>query len=321
MKINLKITLIIILLAALSLIGYFYSAQSQTKTGSNKLPSQFKLGLVGTCRKVPDFIAQLNMQQPAIDSKQQGHEGGLLIRDLRNQSHTWKHPSWSQSGFLAAFDRDKNGNTYVAPLPYVSLKKNPPEKQNQIYIIENKTAQMKLYLKMPSTAIPNSNNPFGTMGVFYDCDTNSLYVSSVAGSTPRKENGIIYQIDLKTKKVISQLTHTDAVGIGILNTLKGKKLYFGYARKPYIYSINLDEKGRFIGKKKYELSLSNIQGGDTTVAKKFIFSKRDNKFIMTVKETEFGFRLLAENNPYRKKYHFEYSLSKDKWFFINASQD
>ena len=316
-----KKTLFILLIALC--IGFYFVWQQQhniTNKTTHNLPPQFKLGIVNNCRQIPQFIKQLNMRQPAIDSKQQDHNGGLLIRDMSNNS-TWQDKSWTKSGYLAAFERDNKGNMYVAPLPYVSLTLNPPEKQNQLYKIDTKSAKMDLFLKMPSPEVPNNKNPFGTMGLFYDCDTNSLYVTSVAGSLPKQEKGVIYQIDLNTNKVVSQLNNVDAIGVGVFNTLKGKKLYFGSARKPHIYSIYLDEKGHFIGDKKYELSLSEIQGGNTTVAKKFIFSRRNNKFIMTVKETEFGFRLLAENNPNKKKYHFEYRIVDDKWIFLTAEND
>ncbi len=314
-----KLLILIIVAAAIGLFSYWYG-QKKEAVISHKLPPQFKLGLVNECRKIPRFITQLNMQQPAIDSKQQSHAGGILIRDVAT-NRTWQHPSWQQSGYLAGFDRDKKGNLYVAPLPYVSLTDNPPQKQNQIYKIDANSAQMELFLKMPSGEIPDNKNPFGTMGLFYDCDTNSLYVSSLAGSKPRAEKGVIYQIDLASKKVVSQLAQTDAIGIGVFNTLKGKKLYFGSARSPHVYSVLLDENGHFIGKKHYEFSLSTIQGGDSTVVKKMIFSKQKGKFVMTLKETEFGFRLLAENNLNRKKYHFHYSLAADKWTFFALNRE
>lgn len=315
-----KIIPLVLLVTIAIAVFFVWQSKQKKEQPPLKLPAQFSLGTVNNCRKIPQFISNLNMRQPAIDSKQQDHNGGLLIRDMSNNK-IWQDGSWTKSGYLAAFERDNKGNMYVAPLPYVSLTLNPPEKQNQIYKIDTQSAKMDLFLKMPSKEVPNNRNPFGTMGLFYDCDTHSLYVSSVAGSLPQTEKGVIYQIDLNTNQVVSQLNNVDAIGIGVFNTLKGKKLYFGSARKPHIYSIYLDEKGHFIGNKKYELSLSEIQGGNTTTAKKFIFKRKNNKFIMTIKETEFGFRLLAENNPNKKKYHFRYSIADDLWTFLLSEND
>ncbi|HHL32685.1 MAG TPA: hypothetical protein ENJ41_08865 [Oceanospirillales bacterium] len=320
-KKNIQI-IVLVVVGLLTTVAYFaLQEKSHNTNAQSTLPAQFKLGLVNNCRQTAPFITQLHMQQPAIDSKQQGHQGGLLIRDLSNLKHSWQHSSWSLSGFIGGFDRDNKGNIYVTPLPYVSLQKNPPERQNQIYIIDHKTAQMSPFLELPSKYVPNSNNPFGSMALFYDCDTHSLYVSSVAGSLPKEENGIIYQIDLASKKVVSTLQHTDAIGLGVFNTLKGKKLYYGSARKPHLYSVLLDDKGHFIGQKQYQLSLSEIQGGDSTSVKKILFKKIGNKYHMLLKETEFGFRLLAESNPNRKKYDFVYGIADDKWTFLQASRD
>jgi hypothetical protein len=308
------------LIVSLFVGGYLLTIKNKNITNDTHLATSFRLGVVNTCRKTPGFIHTLSMKQPAIDSKQQDHQGGLVIRDMSN-NRAWQDETWTKAGYLAGFDRDNKGNMYVAPLPYVSLSQNPPDLQNQIYKIDSSTAKMQLYLKMPSEEKPNNKNPFGTMGLFYDCDTNSLYVSSLAGSLPRKENGAIYQIDLSTNTVVSQFNTIDAIGIGVFNTLKGKRLYYGLARKPHIYSILLDEKGNFTESKRFEFSLSRLQGGDTTVAKKIQFSKKANKFYMTVKETEFGFRLLAENNPERKKYHFIYSIADDKWSYVEHSYE
>jgi len=313
--------LLIVLIAATAVTYYILNNKIKNNEVSTTLPPQFKIGNVNDCRKVPGFIKSLKMRQPAIDSKQQDHLGGLLIRDITNTSNTWMHQSWGLSGFIGGFDRDSKGNIYVAPMPYVSLTKNPPILQNQIYIIDNKTAQMSLLLKLPNAEKANNKNPFGVMGMFYDCDTNSLYVSSIAGSKPQGENGVIYQIDLKSNQVVSSFAHVDAIGVGVFNTLKTKRLYLGSARNPYVYSVALNEKGHFVGDKRFELSLAELKGGNTTIVKKFIFKKLKNKFQMSLKEMEFGFRLMAENNLSLKQYHFQYSLSKDQWLFQNTSRD
>ncbi len=318
---NKKTHAILIIITVVFAIFYVIYQNSSPKSTVKSLPAQFSLGIVNDCRKTPAFINQLNMQQPAIDSKQHGHQGGLLIRDIINRQHIWQHDSWQLSGFIGGFDRDNTGQIYIAPLPYVSLEKNPPELQNQLYVIDKKSAQMSLFLKLPSTHLPNNKNPFGTMGLFYDCDTNSLYVSSVAGSTPKQQNGSIYQIDLTNNKIVSELNQTDTIGLGVFNTLKGKKLYYGSAREPHIYSVILDENGHFTDSIHYEFSLSGIKGGHSTLAKKISFDKFNNKYQMIIKETAFGFRLMAENNPNRKKYHFDYSIAQDKWRFSHTTQD
>lgn len=317
-----KQTLIVLATLTIGVSGYFYilntGKQQQINDVSN---NNFKFGLSNHCRSVPKFIPSLKMTAPSLDSRQQDGSMGLQIRDYAHKNKTWQHQSWLKPGYIGAFDRDQQGNVYVTPMPYVSLLKNPPEEQSQIYIIDSKTAEMSLFMKLPTEGPPNSRNPFGAMGLYYDCDTQSLYVSSLAGSKPMQENGVIYQIDIKTRKIVSTLKNIDVIGLGVFNTKKGKRLYFGSARNSYLYSISLDKKGQFFGEKKYELSLSKIKGGDSTIIKKIKFSKKENSFNMTLKEIEFGFRLLAENNPYKKKYHFKLDESGNKWNFERLSKD
>jgi len=303
-------------------VYYFYSINAQKNQQATSIkPSSLKLSLTNECRAVPKFIAPLKMRTPSIDSKQADGSMGLQIRDMSQKNKVWKHKSWNKTGYIGAFDRDRQGNIFVAPMPYVSLSKNPPKLQNQIYVIDSKTAEMTLFMQLPTDNPPNSKNPFGAMGLYYDCDTDSLYVSSLAGSEPMQEKGVIYQIDVKTKKIISTLKNTDAIGLGVFNTGKGKRLYFGSARSSGLYSVPLDTQGRFTPKKRYELALSQIKGGDTTIINKIKFIKNKNKLFMVLKEFEFGFRLVAENKPFKKKYNFAWDKKNSKWIFSGFSKE
>ena len=296
---------------------YFYTQNSESKEQqkTNVIANTFKHGLTGDCRAIPKFLAPLKMRSPSLDSRQQDGSMGLQIRDVSGKNKAWQHNSWKKSGYIGAFDRDRTGNIYISPMPYVSLQKNPPNQQNQIYIIDAKTAEMTLFMKLPSENLPSTRNPFGSMGVYYDCDTNSLYVATLAGSMPMQEKGAILQIDLNTKQIISKLDNVDAIGVGVFNTNKGKRLYYGSARGSNLFSVPLDGEGHFAGKQQYELSLSQIKGGDSTVIKKVSFNKKKGSFFMTLKDIEFGFRLLAENNPYKRKYHFKWDETEGNWNF------
>ncbi len=296
------------------------TANTTTAVTSTAKTINHPLGNTGNCRKVPTFIRGLGMRAPALDSTQTDERAGLKIRDYSQKDKTWQHPSWQKSGYIGAFERDDKGNIYVNPLPYVSLKDNPPEIQNRLYSIDAKSAEMRLFMTLPSMEKPNAKNPFGVMGLYFDCDTKSLYVSSVAGSTPRQEKGVIFQIDPATKEILSKLENIDTVGLGVFNTSNGKRLYFGSARDSSLYSIGLDQKGAFKNDKRYEFSLSQLEGGDTTIIKKIKFKKRDEKLTMTLQEMEFGYRLLAENRAFQKKYHFEFNESENKWLFKGISK-
>ncbi|HPY42537.1 MAG TPA: hypothetical protein PLM98_18570, partial [Thiolinea sp.] len=192
---------------------------------------------------------------------------------------------------------------------------NPPELQNRIYRVDSQTGLMKLWLELPQAAKPSAANPFGTMGLFYDCDTNSLYVSSVAGSTAQQVQGRIYQIDVATAKVLDQLEQVDAIGVGVFNGVPHKRLYFGSARSSDVYSLPLDAQGHFVNQPRHDFALATLPNGNTTSVRRFVFAKAGNSYSLQVKELEFGFRLLAENNLKRRYYQFNYAAEQDAWRF------
>jgi len=280
----------------------------------------FPTGVVNQCRTQPAFIAKTGLgRNTAIDSRQQGYTGLQLINVKTGK--TWQDPTWDDAGHIGAFERDRQGNIYVAPAPEVSLEENPPELQNRIYKIDAQTGKLALFMELPYPKPPSQNNPFGILGLTYDCNTDSLYASSVAGSTPNEELGRIYQINPATQQIISQLDYTDSIGLGVFNTKTNKLLYYGSARASHAFSITLDAQGRFTGEPRYEFSLATLQGGNNTSVRKIQFQKRGQNYLMTAKEIEFGFRLNAANPPFKNKYLFTYQSDDDKWKYRGAQQE
>ncbi|MGH1542582.1 MAG: hypothetical protein ACRBHB_19315 [Arenicella sp.] len=292
------------------------SAQSSQRTPTVKTETvhRFKFGPVNRCSKIPPFIAGLGLQQPvAIDTLQSVYPG-LLVRELQHQQRFFQHPSWTGTGHVGSTVRDAAGNIYVIPFPSVGLDTNPMEKRNTVYKVDAVSAKMDILLHLPMGSEHSTRNPFGTMGLAIDCDTNSLYVSSVADSTPQQEEGVIYQIDLDTKRIVDKWKNTDAIGLTVFNFADEKRLYFGSARSSSVFSVQLDATGGFAqpnASARHELSLATIKNGNSTQARKFNFSRDDSgQVILTVVETEFGFRMTAETG--RRFKHYPFVLNKDK---------
>lgn len=281
----------------------------------------FQPGVTDSCRSMPAFISQTGLGNAvAIDTRQRGYTGIRLL-NARN-GKTWQHPSWDDAGHVGAFARDSAGNIYIAPTPEVSLAENPPELQNRIYQIDAKTGEMALWLELPAAAAPSQANPFGVMGLFYDCDTDSLYASSLAGSSATEVHGRIYQIKVANKQVIDQLEQTDAIGIGVFNGANHKRLYLGSARSPDVYSVALDAQGSFTQDVQHEFSLATLPNGNTTNVRKFVFRQEQNgRYLMLLKELEFGFRLLAENNLRKRVYAFVYNPKQANWEFAGIQNE
>ncbi|WP_298609492.1 hypothetical protein [uncultured Thiothrix sp.] len=280
----------------------------------------FTPGMVDTCRAMPAFIKNTGLgTQVAIDTQQQGYVGLRLVQPQTGQ--TWQHPTWDDAGHVGATTRDQQGNIYLAPTPEVSLAENPPALQNRIYRVDSQTGEMQVWLELPQAAQPSAVNPFGVMGLFYDCDTHSLYASSLAGSTPQQAQGRLYQIDMATKQVIDQIEQVDAIGVGVFNGVPHKRLYFGSARSSDVYSLPLDAQGHFINQPRHEFALATLPNGNTTSARRFVFTKAGSSYALQVKELEFGFRLLAENNLRRRSYTFNYQADRDEWLFQGSQPE
>lgn len=270
------------------------------------------------CRRLPAFIAQTSLQQPLVIDTSQTVKPGVVLRELRGQKREYRHPSWQLSGHVSSAVMDKQANLYVVPVPTISLDTNPVAKRNAVYRIDAQTGVMTEFMQT-NTAIGSSKHPYGNIGVTFDCDHEFLYVSNVAESGPYQQAGRIYQIDPVSQRVLTQLENTDAIGLGVFNYQKQKRLYFGSARDSALYSIGLGQRGEFLSDQRYELSLFDLPEGDTTSIKKIVFNQEhDGRHIMTLSETKFGFRLVGETAYQVKKYQFVLDLKTQRWRYVGA---
>jgi hypothetical protein len=62
-----------------------------------------------------------------------------------------------------------------------------------------------------------------------------------------EERGRIIGLDIKSKKINAELLNIDAIGLCVGGMTGEKRLYFGAARKPEVYSILLNASGEFEG--------------------------------------------------------------------------
>jgi hypothetical protein len=147
---------------------------------------------VTDCRGYPQFTPGYGFKGGVIISTSLPERMGLILLDPAQEGKGFQHPSWVKAGNLGPFTADKDGNIYVGPVPRVSLADNPPEGANTIWRVDTTSAEMQPFLKLPAAADPNERNPYGILGLAYDCDTGSIYASSVAGSGPASEVGPVW---------------------------------------------------------------------------------------------------------------------------------
>lgn len=281
-----------------------------------------EMGGVYECAAISPFIPKKGIQQPAAIDTTVSRLPGLVIRELEGKKRLYQGKSWQQTGHVGSTVRDSFGNIYVVSVPSIGLDTNPLAKRNTIYKVDGQTGEMNVWVNLPLPEESSQINPFGTLGMAIDCETQSLYVSSVAGSTPKEVLGTIYQLSLKSGEILEQYSSVDSIGLGVFNFPEEKRLYYGDARSSSVYSISLTETGGFkrAQNPKYELSLLAIKNGDSTQARKIRFIVDDQqRHTMIVSDTEFSYRLQAETNRRYRDYAFVWSAKVKQWVFDRSS--
>ncbi|MEP6903437.1 MAG: hypothetical protein ABJA66_17050 [Actinomycetota bacterium] len=267
-----------------------------------------QIGAVTACQQIPPFVRALGFGNKAAFSTSDRKIQGLILTE---GDRKYQHPSWKLAGSLAPITRDGKGNAFVAPAPWIDVLENKPDEQNKVYRVDGQTQEMKQFADLPKALETTSQNPFGVLGLTFDCDTNSLYVSSVSGSTRSETVGQIFQLSADGK-VLSQLEKTDAIGLAVFNSAKGKRLYFGQARSSEIWSIALDNKGSFLGEARKEISLETLGTRGDNKSRRINFLNNE----MVVFGIEFNFNLIAPTEKQETIYRFRYDSAKDAWLYI-----
>lgn len=283
--------------------------------GEPTLAAGWAPGPTTFCRGTPKYpTAKLGFARAVVFSTSERLNKGLQLIEpgadgsLEN-GKKYQHPTWTMGGYLGTFVLDNAGNLYTAPSPRISLIDNPPDGANIIYKVDTESGVMSEFLRLPPAAPPPSENPFGILALSYDCDTHSLYVTSVMGSTRGQQLGRIYRVDLGTGKIADQYDEVDAFGVASYNLPTGKRLYFGAARTPEIYSVALDGRGNFWGEPRLEATLQGAFGKPRRID----FNTRGE---MQVRGIDFNFTLSATSEDRRTDYVFGYDDANKKWVQI-----
>jgi hypothetical protein len=232
------------------------------------------------CQGFPQFAPRQGFTGGVILDTSLPDRMGLVLRDPAQPGRGFQHPTWDDAGNLGPFAVDPEGNIYVAPTPKISLAENPVAGANTIWRVDTTSAVMTPWLTLPAAAPPSARNPFGILGLAYDCATRTLYAASVAGSGPTSAVGRIVQIDVARRTVISQRDGIDAMGLVVAATPEGRRLFYGSAREHRVFSLALDAGGACVGEPRPELDLATL-GGDAQEKARRI-DLRDDRLDVTV---------------------------------------
>lgn len=277
------------------------------------------------CRNNPIFLHQIpniNPAKAAISTTEKKLRG-LTVIELQsakdpgaNRTNTYQHPTWDDAGYLGAFVLDYAGNIFAIPAPMVSVLYNPQSDQNTIFKVDSKTAELKAFFQIPHNAPDdryNPANPYGLLGIFYDCDNHTLYASSVFGSDAQNEIGKLVHIDIATQTITAQYDNVDPFGLAVARSTGEKRLYFGKARSGDVFSLALDSLGNFTGQPRFEFSIEGMgQRGDDRVRGIKPLPNGD----LQITGLEFYYNLIAPTEKPETTYYFSYDLKLNKWFLV-----
>jgi hypothetical protein len=149
------------------------------------------------------------------------------------------------------------------------------------------------------------------------CEAGILYASTVSGSDRFVERGGLYAIDVKTKKLVDAIVGIDVMGMGISYITGQRRLYFGSGRDSKIYSLQLSEKGRFIGKREVAFSIEDLGPRGDDKVRRIITDQNGN---LEVHGIEFNFNLIAPREKQETVYHFKFDLAQERWNYFPQNQ-
>jgi hypothetical protein len=268
-------------------------------------------GDVVACRANPRFLqAKKDFTSRAYFSTSERFIKGLVLVENGEPQRTWQHPSWSQFGWLAGIHYDEKGNVYSFPAPRINVLDNKPDEQNRVLKVDSNTGEMKLLATLPAAAPASEQNPYGALGIAYDCETRLLYVSSMAGSTRSKEVGRIFALDPDTGAVKFTRNNVDAMGLHLFKIGGEKRLYFGLAREPEIISIAVDRSGKFVGEPRAEISLEGMGARGDDHARRISFTPTNEMLVWGI---EFNVNLVAPTEKQETQYRFRVDPVNKRW--------
>jgi hypothetical protein len=191
-----------------------------------------------SCVRFPYFLSKMRIPQPiAIDLSQQ-HYKGLAFLFGRGFNRAVHIKAWERFDYFGGYALDRSGNMYLAPMPFISVKPYTFNLQKNIYKLDSKNGKLSIWLTLDEVKA-TSNNPFGIISIVYDCDDNSLWVSSIDKSDYFHSRGTIYHIDIASKKILQKVEGIDALSLQLLKSEKGKYLLAGVANDNTLIALEI----------------------------------------------------------------------------------
>jgi hypothetical protein len=264
-----------------------------------------------SCRGFPHFTQQYGFVGGVTISTTNRERVGLVLHDPKQPWKGFQHPNgtWDDAGYLGPFAVDKGGSVYTAPVPRTDLVRNPPAGATTIWRLDSDSGELRPFLTVDAAAAPSERNPFGVLGLAYDCTTNSLYASSVAGSSPGAERGRIVRIDLDTRATTTVLDGVDVLGLAVAQTPEGRRLFYGSARIGELWSVGLDAAGNGVGDTRVEADQATLGTTNEEKVRRITVSQGE----LSIAVVPFAFTLQARSDPLQRSIVLRYDAEQRRW--------
>lgn len=194
-----------------------------------------------TCAIQPRFLSKMRVPQPIAVDLSQDRFRGIAFLYGRNLSQAVHPKSWERFDHFSSYILDPDGNMYLTPMPYISVKPTTFNLQKNIYKLDSHTGRLDIWMRLDEVRA-RSNNPFGLIALEYDCEDDTLWVSAIDESDYRTDRGVIYHIDIQSKRILQRVKGVDALSLKLLETEQGKYLLAGSARDHRLYAYPIHNR-------------------------------------------------------------------------------
>jgi hypothetical protein len=142
-------------------------------------------------------------------------------------------------------------------------------------------------ISIPVEFAPSQKNPYGLVGIAYDCKRRLLYLTTLSGSSAATERGKIVVVSVDRMQILAQLEGLDAIGVGVFDDGARHFLLAGSARSSQIFKVALDSEGKFVSAPSAALRLDEL---NILRARKIRFRGEE----IVIDATEFYYNLVAQ---------------------------
>lgn len=271
------------------------------------------------CKRQGAFVANLgfDVYKSALSSSEEKQIGVLLIEleDPKSVNskriRTFQDSSWRIVGYAGAITTDELGNSFIAPKANVNNYYNPPLKQNTLFIINSRTGKMSEFVSIPMTQIPNEKNPFGILGSYFDCDSKSILISTIAGSDEHTERGQVCLINRESKQIKILLDSIDVLGLSIIKIANKRHLMYGLCRSSKVYTQEINTDNVLVGQAKLAIDMQGLGPREDDKCRK-IRQRPDGS--IEIYGVPFFYNLTAPT--IKQESYYVYKLESDGWRLV-----